>query len=90
MHMHMHMRLNLQQTHLGFAGVLDFGTAKMIDAQQMASTHCGTPLYLAPEVHQRGKKYGAPCDMVGPMSQLWVPCQSWVPCPMVGPMSHDG
>jgi len=28
----------------------DFGMAKFLQQEEMATTHCGTPLYMAPEV----------------------------------------
>jgi tRNA A-37 threonylcarbamoyl transferase component Bud32 len=48
--------------------VADFGTAKALDSQRKAQTYCGTPQYLAPEVHEAqggrsGQTYGYPCDM---------------------------
>jgi len=41
----------------------DFGLAKMLDSgNQMMSTVCGTPSYLAPEIIN-GQKYGTQCDV---------------------------
>ena len=34
----------------GYAKLTDFGLAKMIKAQDLATTFCGTPEYLSPEV----------------------------------------
>src|SRR5207249_1283840 len=36
----------------GYAKVADFGLARAQPADQAASTMCGTPLYMAPEVWQ--------------------------------------
>lgn len=32
------------------AKVSDFGLAKLVDAQTMMRTFCGTPMYVAPEI----------------------------------------
>lgn len=32
------------------AKVSDFGLAKLVDAQTMMKTFCGTPMYVAPEI----------------------------------------
>ena len=39
----------------------DFGLAKQLDENQLASTTCGTPGYLAPEILTQDK-YGKECD----------------------------
>lgn len=43
----------------------DFGLAKILSESEFASTHCGTPDYLAPEVHQSspGRPYTEVVDM---------------------------
>lgn len=41
--------------------VADFGLARLLDEDTLASTTCGTPGYVAPEVLER-KKYGKECD----------------------------
>ncbi|EGF83132.1 hypothetical protein BATDEDRAFT_21556 [Batrachochytrium dendrobatidis JAM81] len=40
----------------------DFGFARALPAQSMASTLCGSPLYMAPEI-LRGDKYDAKADL---------------------------
>ena len=42
--------------------VADFGLAKILDDQTLASTACGTPSYIAPEVLEQ-KPYGKSCDI---------------------------
>ena len=39
----------------------DFGLAKILQDNQMASTTCGTPVYIAPEILKMDK-YGKECD----------------------------
>lgn len=39
----------------------DFGLAKILDDSQLASTTCGTPGYVAPEI-LNGERYGKECD----------------------------
>lgn len=41
--------------------IADFGIAKKLEDDQMASSLCGTPAYVAPEVLDR-KPYGMECD----------------------------
>ena len=41
--------------------VADFGLARLLAEDALASTTCGTPGYVAPEVLER-KKYGKECD----------------------------
>lgn len=41
--------------------IADFGLARSLDQNQLASTTCGTPGYVAPEVLQQ-LPYGAECD----------------------------
>lgn len=41
--------------------VTDFGLARFIDAETLATTACGTPGYVAPEVLMQ-KPYDAACD----------------------------
>merc|ERR1712167_77064 len=44
--------------------IADFGFAKIIEAQSMLETACGTPEYVAPEVLQQlPGGYGVPCDI---------------------------
>lgn len=42
--------------------IADFGFARVIDAESLAATMCGSPLYMAPEVI-RGEPYGANADL---------------------------
>ena len=42
--------------------VADFGLAKILDDEGLASTACGTPGYVAPEI-LREEKYGPSCDI---------------------------
>lgn len=42
--------------------IADFGFARVIDAEALAATMCGSPLYMAPEVI-RGEQYGANADL---------------------------
>ncbi len=41
--------------------VSDFGLARFISPTTLASTMCGTPGYVAPEI-LNGQKYGKECD----------------------------
>ena len=41
--------------------IADFGLAKMLEGNALASTTCGTPGYVAPEVLEQ-KPYGKECD----------------------------
>ena len=41
--------------------IADFGLAKLLPEDQMASTTCGTPGYVAPEILMQ-KPYGKECD----------------------------
>lgn len=41
--------------------VSDFGLARSIDPNTLASTTCGTPGYVAPEILEE-KPYGKECD----------------------------
>lgn len=42
--------------------IADFGLARMLDEESLASTTCGTPGYVAPEVLEQ-KPYGKECDI---------------------------
>jgi len=43
--------------------IADFGLAKTLSSlSEMASTNCGTPTTIAPEILQ-GKKYSSACDI---------------------------
>ena len=55
--------LLLSSKELGIASlkIADFGLAKILDDQCLASTTCGTPGYVAPEVLMQ-KPYGKECD----------------------------
>ena len=55
--------LLLQSQELGLASlkIADFGLARSLDEGVMASTVCGTPGYVAPEVLKQ-KPYGKECD----------------------------
>jgi len=41
--------------------IADFGLSRMLEEGKMASTACGTPGYVAPEILE-AKPYGMPCD----------------------------
>jgi calcium/calmodulin-dependent protein kinase I len=43
--------------------IADFGLAKVMAANALAQTACGTPGYVAPEILRTGKGYGTPVDM---------------------------
>lgn len=53
----------LSSKELGIASlkIADFGLARLLEADSLASTTCGTPGYVAPEVLMQ-KPYGLPCD----------------------------
>lgn len=42
--------------------ICDFGIARMLQPNEMATTDCGTLCYMAPEIIQ-AKKYGSSCDV---------------------------
>jgi len=42
--------------------IADFGLARVLDTDSLASTTCGTPGYVAPEVLQQ-QPYGKECDI---------------------------
>jgi calcium/calmodulin-dependent protein kinase I len=41
--------------------IADFGLAKIMKSDSLASTQCGSPSYVAPEI-LRKQKYGKECD----------------------------
>ena len=41
--------------------IADFGLAKLLNTESLATTTCGTPGYVAPEVLMQ-KPYGKTCD----------------------------
>ena len=47
--------------------IADFGLAKLLNGQNMCRTACGTPQYMAPEVHFKsaGRGYGKAADLWG-------------------------
>ena len=47
--------------NLNIIKLSDFGLAKILNDNQMASTTCGTPAYIAPEILNLDK-YGKECD----------------------------
>lgn len=53
----------LKSKEMGLASlkIADFGLARSLDEGVMASTVCGTPGYVAPEVLKQ-KPYGKECD----------------------------
>ena len=55
--------LLLQSKELGIASlkIADFGLARLLEEDQLASTTCGTPGYVAPEVLMQ-MRYGKECD----------------------------
>lgn len=55
--------LLLSSKELGIASlkIADFGLARLLDENTLASTTCGTPGYVAPEVLEQ-KPYGKACD----------------------------
>jgi len=55
--------LLLSSKEIGIASlkIADFGLARLIEDNSLASTTCGTPGYVAPEVLQQ-KPYGKSCD----------------------------
>jgi len=42
--------------------IADFGFAKHLEVTAMATSVCGTPLYMAPEVYER-RQYDAKADL---------------------------
>jgi len=42
--------------------IADFGFAKILETQDLAATHCGSPLYMAPEIHEH-RAYSAKADL---------------------------
>lgn len=54
----------LKSKELGITSlkVADFGLARLLDENTLASTTCGTPGYVAPEVLMQ-KPYGKSCDI---------------------------
>lgn len=52
---------NLLLDTSGYAKLTDFGLAKFIEKDDIATTFCGTPEYLAPEVIL-GKGHNRPAD----------------------------
>jgi len=43
--------------------IADFGYAKVFETQDLSATHCGSPLYMAPEIHDR--------DLYSVKADLW-------------------
>lgn len=43
--------------------IIDFGLAREEDAKKGMSTRVGTPLYIAPELLEKGKSYTKECDL---------------------------
>ena len=49
--MHRDLKLeNIMVDETGYIKIIDFGLAKMLASDEMATTFCGTPEYLAPEI----------------------------------------
>ncbi|KAI8893330.1 kinase-like domain-containing protein, partial [Globomyces pollinis-pini] len=58
-----HMTITDQKAcYLPILKLGDFGFARSLEFQDMASTLCGSPLYMAPEI-LRGEKYDAKSDL---------------------------
>ncbi|KAJ3220210.1 Serine/threonine-protein kinase, partial [Clydaea vesicula] len=53
---------NYTMTYLPTLKLADFGFARLLPSQSMASTLCGSPLYMAPEI-LRGDNYDAKADL---------------------------
>jgi calcium/calmodulin-dependent protein kinase I len=53
--------LHSKDQGIGSLKIADFGLARCLDQNQLASTTCGTPGYVAPEVLQQ-QPYGMECD----------------------------
>lgn len=53
--------LHSKDQGIGSLKIADFGLARSLDQNQLASTTCGTPGYVAPEVLQQ-QPYGMECD----------------------------
>ena len=53
---------NILVSRDGRLKIADFGLARLLDEGSLASTTCGTPGYVAPEVLQQ-KPYGKECDI---------------------------
>ena len=55
--------LLIQDKNLGISSlkIADFGLSRMLDEDGEASTACGTPGYVAPEILE-SLPYGFPCD----------------------------
>lgn len=54
--------LETKDTSMMSLKIADFGLARVLDTDSLASTTCGTPGYVAPEVLQQ-QPYGKECDI---------------------------
>ena len=60
--MHRDLKLeNIMVDSTGYIKIIDYGLAKMLQSDELATSYCGTPEYLAPEV-LLNKGHGKPVD----------------------------
>ena len=61
--MHRDLKLeNIMVDSTGYIKIIDYGLAKMLTTDELATSYCGTPEYLAPEILERKRQYGFACD----------------------------
>ncbi|KAA6356702.1 MAG: putative serine/threonine-protein kinase ULK3, partial [Streblomastix strix] len=57
------LHLNKGYNQKPIVKISDFGLAKLLERDEMASTQCGTPLYMAPEVYIENKLFNLKADI---------------------------
>ena len=56
------LQIDPYDNHLPIVKLSDFGLSKFLDEEEMTSSMCGTPVYMAPEVYLK-RPYNYKCDI---------------------------